>query len=49
MNDPETIQEFLQRIEFLRLGIENELLRRKVNDIIDQMIDMEDNYLNQDE
>ena len=42
MNDPETIQEFLRRIEFVRLGIENELLKRKIEDLIERMIDNED-------
>lgn len=38
MNDPKTIEEFIQRIEFLRLGIENELLRRQIADMIDAHI-----------
>lgn len=42
MDDPETIQEFLRRIEFVRLGIENELLKRKIEELIERMIDIEE-------
>lgn len=34
MDDPQTIEEFLRRIEFLRLGIEYELLRKKFIEVI---------------
>ena len=35
-------EEFNRRIEFLRLGIENELLRRKIEELIERMIDIEE-------
>lgn len=39
MKEPETIEEFKRAIDFLRLGIENELLRRKIGDMIDDVGD----------
>ena len=34
-------EEFNRRIEYLRLGIENELLKRKIEELIDRIVDNE--------
>ena len=38
MKEPETIEEFKRAIDFLRLGIENELLRRQMGDMLNDHI-----------
>ena len=35
-------EEFNRRIEFIRLGIENELLRRKIEDLIETIVNEEE-------